>query len=267
MLTCSIGKVTSAIVRKALSGFTFVEFNIPMDSYTDAPKFELTIDNLKQEYVTTGCEVHMQADGKAVAHIVGMLEGQSKWMDFKPLSVESADTSDLLKGMGLKDGPKVKVSFVNLMLSKGQLAIALANMSSKMAFLDFENSRVVYYTDLYKQKPLKVQGIFSRTYSRPPVAGYMGWDSNVNGKYPKDAQTILPFGNYTTVNTSVMEALATNCNEISNIFSDMQCFTATHTCDLGITVMSNLTYDKKVIVAAEEHYDMNDQVTALYYCV
>lgn len=267
MLECSLGKITSAIVRKSLSGFTFVELNIPMASYSDSPKFELTIDDLKSKYKTAGTEVHMQEDGRAVLKITGILESQSEWMDTKPMSVDSADTSDLLKAMGISNGPHVSTTFLNLFLTYGQLAIVLANMSPKTAFIDFEDKAVKYYSELYKQKPLQVSGIFSRMYYRAPIAGFIGWENYTTGYYPKDSQHILSFGQFTNVDQTAMENLIKNCNEISKIFSDMQSFTASHNIDLGTTVVSNLTYDKKIVVAAEEHYDVNSQVTAVYYCV
>jgi hypothetical protein len=36
---------------------------------------------------------------------------------------------------------------------------------------------------------------------------------------------------------------------------------------LGATVLSPLTSDKKVIVAIEQQWDMNDNISAVYYCV
>lgn len=267
MLSCSIGKISSVILRKSLSGYTFVEFNVPLETYTDSPTFDLTIDDTPIKYSMAGCDVHMQEGGKAVLHITGIPESQKKWMDLKPLSVESMEVADFLNAMKLKNGPRISTSFVNLFLTYGQLAIVLANMSPRTAFINFEKGTVEYYADMYKKKPLKVNGVFSRLYTRAPLAGFVGWENYTTGYYPSDAQTVLSFGQFTNVDQSIMENLVKNCNEISSIFSDMQSFTATHTCELGDTVVSNLTYDKKIIVGAEEHYDLNDCVTAIYYCV
>lgn len=267
MLTCSIGKVTSVILRKSLSGLTFVEFNVPMDSYADTPTFDLTIDSLKTAYTVTGCDVRMQDDGKVIAHITGMPKSQMKWLSIHPTSVESMEVAKMLKSMGIDNGPRITTSLVNLFMTDGQLAIVLANMSPQMAFVNFGENRVEYYSELYKTKPLQVKCIFHRLVTRTPMAGYIGWDTSVGGNYPEDAQTILPFGQYTNMDSTALSNLVNNCNSLSGIFSDMQSFTAMHTFELGNTVVSNLTYDKKVIVGAEEHYDVNDCVTAIYYCV
>lgn len=267
MLTCSIGRISGAIIRKSLSGLTFVELNVPISTYSDFKKFDVTIDSLKRTFATSGCEVRMQEGAKTMLHITGMLDSQCHWMDAKPASLDSADVAGYLETLQISNGPHVQTSFINLSLTKGQLAIALANMSSKTAFIDFEKNTAVYYSDLYKKKPIQVTGIFSRMYTRPPMAGYLGWDDGYTANFPRDAQVILPFGQFTNTESVVMENLAENCNSISRIFSDMQSFTASHTCELGDTVISNLTHDKKIIVAAEEHYDENDCVTAIYYCV
>ena len=51
------------------------------------------------------------------------------------------------------------------------------------------------------------------------------------------------------------------------MFSDMQIFTWPAELPVGSTVLSPLTYDKKVIVAVEEQWDVNDNVVAAYYCI
>ena len=89
----------------------------------------------------------------------------------------------------------------------------------------------------------------------------------VTGSYPDDAQVILPFGQFTNIDQSSMENVVNNCNEIAKLFGDMQMFTYSQKLELGSTVMSQLTYDKKVVVASEEHYDVNSNLASIYYCV
>lgn len=267
MLECDLGKIDEVIVRKALSGYTFVEFAVPMATYSDSPKFALTVGDVKQEYKMVGSEVYMHVGEKTQVKISAILSSQEKWLNTQPTSVESAEAAEILKGLGLGNGPKLPVTLLNLFLNNGQLAILLSNMSPKTAFVDFEKNAVVYYSGLYKQKPVVVNVPFRRLYGRAPIAGYIGWENLVTGSYPDDAQVILPFGQFTNIDQSAMENVVNNCNEIAKLFTDMQVFTYSQKLELGSTVMSQLTYDKKVVVASEEHYDVNSNVTAVYYCV
>lgn len=267
MLECDLGKIDEVIVRRALSGYTFAEFAVPMATYSDSPKFALTVDDVKQEYKMVGSEVYMHVGEKTQVKVSALLSSQEKWLNTHPMSVESAETAEILKGLGLKNGPKIPITLLNLFLNDGQLAILLSNMSPKTAFVDFEKGEVVYYSDLYKQKPVVVNVPFRRLYGRPPIAGYIGWENLVMGSYPDDAQVILPFGQFTNIDQSSMENVVNNCNEIAKMFGDMQVFTYSQKLELGSAVMSQLTYDKKVVVASEEHYDVNSNLASIYYCV
>lgn len=267
MLECSLGKIDEVIVRRALSGYTFVEFVVPMASYSDSPKFNIAIENVKQEYKMVGSEVFMHVGEKTQVKISAILESQAKWLNSQPSSVESAEVAEILKGLGLDNGPKIPITLLNLFLNNGQLAILLSNMSPKTAFVDFETNKVVYYSDLYNHKPTVVNVPFRRLYGRAPIAGYIGWENLVTGSYPDDAQVILPFGQFTNIDQSAMENVVKNCNAIATLFGDMQIFTYSQKLELGSTVMSQLTYDKKVVVASEEHYDVNSNLVSIYYCV
>lgn len=267
MLECSLGKIEGAVIRKALSGYTFAELQVPMDNYSDSPKFTLTVDSVKTEYKTVGSEVYMHPGEKVQVKVSAIKADQDKWLEPNPLSVESMEASEILKGLGIENGPKIPITLLNLFLNKGQLAVVLSNMSPKSAFVDFESGRVAYYSELYKQKPTQVQVPFRRMYGRAPIAGYIGWESLVSGVFPDDTQVVLPYGQFTNIDQSTMENLMNNCNEISKMFSDMQIFTWAAELPVGGTVLSPLTYDKKVIVAAEEQWDVNDNVVAAYYCI
>lgn len=267
MLQCSLGNLETTVVRRALSGYTFVEFTIPVDAYTDSPKFTLTIGNLESEYRMVGSEVYMHPGDRTVVRVSGMLGSQEKWLSARPRSVESSKASELLKGMGISNGPDVPVTLLNLALNDGQLAILLANMSPKTALVDFEDNTVKYYSELYRQRPVQVKTPFRRLYGRAPVAGYIGWDTSVTGAYPDDTQATLPFGQSVNMDGSLLKNALDNCNALARAFSDMQMFTYPQELGLGTTVASELTYDKKVIVAAEEHYDANSNVSAVYYCI
>lgn len=267
MLECSIGKIEGAVIRRALSGYTFIELNVPVDSYSDTPTFTVAVDGVSTKYKQVGGEVYMHPGEKTVVRVSGILESQYKWLETNPISVESMDVSEILKGLGIANGPKSIITFLNLFLNKGQLAIFLANTTAKQAFVDFEKESVVYYTDMYKQKPTQYQVPFRRMIGRPPIAGYVGWDSLVTSSYPDDSQAILPFGQYTNMDSSVMANVVANCNAIAQLFSDMQMFTFSESLGLGSAVLSPLTYDKKVLVATEEQWDAMDNVVSINYCI
>lgn len=267
MVECSIGHIDGAIRRRALSGYTFAEINVPMENYNDSPKFTLTIDKHTVEYKIVGSEVFMQAGSKTIVKISAIKADQEKWLEVVPSSVEEADIKDLLKGLEIEDGPSLQVSnLLNLFLTKGQYALMLANMTPKNAFIDFEKQKVVYYSELYKQKAQVIQVPFRRIYSRVPMAGYFGWEETASGYFPNDAQTIIPFGQFNNMDKTTIDNLVTNCNDIAKMFSDLQVFTWPEELELGTTVLSPLTMDKKVIVAVEEQWDSQTPLNA-YYCI
>lgn len=266
-IECSLGRIDGAVIRRSLSGYTFVELAVPMDTYNDSPKFTLTLDNRKVEYKIVGSEVYTQPGEKTIVKVSGIRSDMERWLEVCPLSIDSAEAGEILNGMNIKDGPNIPVTLLNLFQTKGQLAITLANMSAKTAFVDFEKGAVRYYSELYKQKAIRITNPFRRIYSRVPMAGYVGWDNLVSGSFPDDAQVILPFGHYNNVDENAMGNLANNCNEVAKLFSDMQIFHWSQPLALGTPVLSPLTMDKKVVVAVEEQYDDMDNLVAMYYCV
>jgi len=267
MLECSLGKIDGVVRHKALSAYTFVEFTVPVETYSDAPVFSMTIDNVTDDYEVLASEVYMRPGDKTVVKITAIRSGQRSWFDTYPVSVDSAEAATILNSLGISNGPQVPVTLLNLFLTRGQLAIVLANMSPKTAFVDFSENKVLYYSDMYKQKPTQVQVAFRRIYSHAPIAGYVGWEQLVTGVFPKDTQVVLPFGQFGNVDQVTMENLMNNCNDISKLFSDMQIVTLPYELPLGSTVLSALTHDKKVIVAIEEQWDAQDNVLAACYCV
>ena len=176
-----------------------------MDSYSDSPKFTLTVDHVQMEYKTVGSEVYMHPGEKVQVKVSAIRADQEKWLEPSPLSVESMEASEILKGLGLVNGPKIPITLLNLFLNKGQLAVTLANMSPKSAFVDFESNAVVYFSELYKQKPTQVQVPFRRMYGRAPIAGYIGWDSLVSGVFPDDTQIVLPYGQFTNIDQTTRQ--------------------------------------------------------------
>lgn len=267
MLTCTLGKIDSVIIRKAFSAYTFAEFTVPMESYSDSPTFSLTVDNITTDYKIVGSEVYMKPGDKTVVRVNAIPSSQEKWMEVFPFSVDSAEASDILKSLGISGGPNIPITLLNLFLNRGQASIVLANLSPKTAFVDFSEEKVVYYSDLYKKKAMQLSASFRRLYSRVPLAGYIGWDSIVTGSFPDDAQYIAPLGHFDNIDETTMQNLLNNCNEIARLFSDMQVFTQSTDIPLGTTVLSSLTYDKKVVVAAEEQWDINDNMITAYYCI
>ena len=267
MISCTLGRIDGAVVRSALSGFTFAEVTVPVELYSDTPEFMLTTDHMERQYKVMGSEVYMRAGEKTVVRVSAILSEQEKWLRTTPRSYDSAEVADVLKGLGIKGGPKMKVSLLNLFLTDGQLAILLANMSTKEAFVDFVSGEVRYYSDLYKQKPLQVPAAFRRIYGRAPIAGYLGWASGNTGVYSDDTQVVLPFGHFDNLDRSVMDNVVNNCNGIAKMFCNMQIFTSSSEMEIGSTVLSPLTNDKLVMVASEMQFDVNGNVTAVYHCV
>lgn len=259
-ITSSLGETSGVTIYRSLSGYTFVTLSVKMATYSDSPTFTLTSDAGVSEYTVVGSETYGSSDGPFL-RVNGLLTKHLKWLDVVPMSLDSAEASDILSGMGIENGPKVPLTLLNLQLTYGQLAVLLSNVSPKTALVDFNEERVVCYSDLYKVKPALIQVPFRRIYSRAPIAGRMGWDTLVSGEFPKNAQTIIPFGNYTNIDETTMGNVTNNCNELSKLFSDMQVFTSNQALDLGSTVLSTLTHDKKVIVAVEE------QDSFVYYCI
>lgn len=268
MISCSIGKINSAIIHKSLSGYTHVDLVVPLYSYSDYPKFDITIDSVKTEYTTVSSEVYMQANGGPVMRVSGILSSQVKWVGLHPTSFENSKVSDILGKMGIENGPNVQTSMLNLFLTDGQLAVVLANMSTNTAFINFDSNRVEYYSDLYKQKPLKITDAFRQVYVQPVGLGSICWDDTANyGNYTTISRTAIPIGRLDNINRIGMDNIVNNFNNITRILSTQQFVTTSYPLDIGQVVVSNLTYDKKVIVACEEHYDSNDELSAIYYCV
>lgn len=265
MITSSLGRITDARVRKSLSGLTTVELVVPLDGYRDSPKFTLTLDGMEAEYTTMDTDILMPASDDVVVHIVGMLSSHEEWSKVKPMSVESAEIATVLKSLGIDNGPRNNITFFNLYHTIGQLSIALANMSPKTAFVDFSNRTVVYYDDMMRATPSSVPSTFRKKYTRTPTVGFVGWDeANVLYGNPSKA---FPLGQFMSLDPVLMQNLADNYNAISSLMSDVQMFTTSSLLGLGSTVVSNMDTTKRLIVAADEHYSFNDDVTVAYYCV
>lgn len=264
MIDCSLGRIDGVIIRKALSGYTFVEFDIPVDSYNDSPKFTLSTDGPTIEYKIVGSEVFMKPGAQTLVKISAIKADQEKWMTTNPASYEDIDVQDVLKGLNIENGPNFKTSLVNLFLNDGQFAIMLANMSAKTAFVDFNKQEVLYYSDLYKQKATIVKAPFRRLYGRPSLAGYLGWEESAVGSYPGDTQEILPFGQFNNLDRLTLDNLVNNCNEINKMCSDLQMFVSPEPFELGTIVLSQLTLDKRMIVAVEEQWDNQTPINTYY---
>lgn len=265
MITCSLGRVTDVHIRKSLSELTSVELVVPMDGYSDSPKFTVTVDGMTYEFITMASDILMPSVDDVVVHITGVLASQAEWTKVKPMSVESAEISNVLKSFGIDNGPKNNITFFNLTHTVGQLSVALANMSPKTAFVDFEKKSVVYYDDMLRESPATVPSTFRKKYTRTPSVGFMGWDST-NTIYGNPAMA-SKLGQFTNVDQTLMQNLVDNCNTLSELMSDIQMFTTMSPLGLGATVVSNMDTTKRLIVAADEHYSGNDNFIAAYYCV
>lgn len=264
MIVCSLGKTNSVRITRALSGLTFCEAAVTVSSYSDSPTFTLSTGGPEEEYSVTGSELYTAQGEEPQLKVTGMLSRQSRWLDPNPCSYDSTKIKDALKNLGIDGGTDTAVTFLSLALTRGQLAITLANMGSSPTLLDFERNTARSYADYYKAKPVNPGASFRRTVGRPPVAAYLGTDEANYADFPEMFQTLLPFGMNTDLDRLSIENLAHNLNALSSLMADLQAFSSSNEYPLGTTVLSPITYDRKVIVASQSDYAENASFHSYY---
>lgn len=265
MIVCSLGKTNSVRITRALSGLTFCEASVTVSAYSDSSTFTLSTGGPEEEYVVTGSELYTTQGEEPQLKVTGMLSSQSQWLDPNPCSYDATKIRDALKNLGIDGGSDTPVTFLSLALTRGQLAITLANMGSEPTFVDFEHNVAKRYADYYKEKPVNPGASFRRTIGRPPVAAYLGTDEANYADFPEMFQTLLPFGMNTDLDRLSIENLARNLNALSSLMADLQAFSSPNEYPLGTTVLSPITYDRKVIVASQSDYAENASFHS-YYC-
>lgn len=265
MIGCSLGDLEQLKVMHSLSGYTFVEIALPLEAYEESDSFAVTTDK-EREFVITSSEAYPAAGGQMVLKATGLLKDHEKYLQIVPKSFEGATPEQVLNSIAIKGGSKEKVSFVNLALTQGQLAILMANMSAKAAFVDFEKASVAYYSDLYKEKAQEAPVKFRRVRSRVPQAGaYLYGDSN-EGVIPEDAMSAIAFDQCVNIPAMSMKHVVENYNELARIFEGMQSFVWDQDLELGACVLSPLLKSKCVVCAREEIWTTRGH-TNIYYAV
>lgn len=263
MIGCSLGEIEQLKVMRALSGYTFAEISLPLEEYNDATVFTLTAGT-EREYLITSSEVYPAAGGQVILKATAILKGQEKYMQVKPASYDDATADSILSSIGLKGGPKGKLTFVNLSLTQGQLAILVANSAAKTAFVDFEEESVKYYEDLYKEKAREVNAKFRRIISRVPQAGAYLYGSTNGGIVPEGATVMVPFGEDLNLPASVMGHFVENYNGLAKLFAGLQSFVWDEDLPLGTCVLSPLTHSKAIVCAAEQMWTTQGHTTVYY---
>lgn len=264
MIVCSLGKANSVRITRSLSGLTFCEATVTLAEYSDAPTFTLSSGDASMEYAVTGSELYTAQGEEPQLKIAGMLSSQAQWLAPNPCSYDGAKIVDSLKALGIDGGADAKATFLSLALTRGQTAIVLANMGPDPAFIDFEKNKAIKYADMYKAKPDKTDASFRRITGRPAVAAYLGTDSSNYADFPDMFQTLLPFGLNTDLDRLSIENLARNLNTLSSLMADLQAFSSPNEYELGSTVISPITYDKKVVVASQSDYAENASFHSYY---
>lgn len=265
MIQCSLGEVEQLKVMRALSGCTFVETSLPLDSYDDATTFTVTTDK-EYEFLLTGSEVYPAAGSQVILKATAVLKDQEEFLQLKPVSFDEATGEKVLGSIGISGGSKEKITLVNLSLTQGQLAILVANATAKTAFVDFEARQVKYYEDLYKEKAVEVPVKFRRIVSRVPQAGAYIYGKSNEGIIPGNATVMIPFGEDLNLPSSVLKHFVENYNSLANLFAGLQSFVWEKDLELGATVLSPLTKSKLVVCAREEVWTAQGH-TSIYYAV
>lgn len=265
MIQCSLGDIEQLKIMRALSGYTFTEVSLPLDAYADTDTFTVTTD-IEREFKITSSEVYPAEESQMILKATAILKDHVPFMEFKPASYNDATVSSILNGLGIKGGTQDKVSFINLFLTSGQLAILLANSTAKTAFVDFETRQALYYEDLYKEKAIESAAKFRRVHSLVPQAGFYLYGGSNEGLLPEGASYIAPFGQDLNLPSPVLKHFAENYNTLAKLFSCMQSFVWEKDLPLGSTILSPLTLTKCVICAVEEVWTVESH-TNIYYAI
>ena len=266
MIQCSLGDIEQLKIMRALSGYTFAEVSLPLDNYVDAETFTITTDR-EYEFRVTSSEVYPAAGGQVIFKATAVLKDQEQFLQLKPSSFgDEATAETILSSVGIAGGSKDRLPLINLILTQGQLAILVANATSKTAFVDFEARQVKYYEDLYKEKAQEVPVKFRRIVSRVPQAGAYIYGGVNEGIIPEDATVMLPFGEDLNMPAAVMKFLMQNYNSLAALFAELQSFVWEKDLELGMAVLSPLTKSKAIVCAREEVWTVQGH-TSIYYAV
>lgn len=187
-------------------------------------------------------------------------------MDHYPISVYNGTLTDQLKILGLSSDLDYKVSFTLLDKTKGQVAIALANMGKSVHFVDFNTKQVLKYATLYKAEPIVVNSVFKVLKSRTQLVGSIGWSDVINMDVPGQITGLVSYGLPTNLSQLNVNYLIANLNELTTLYSELQVFVTSTEIPLGSTIVSPMSNDKRVVVAVTEFWNTTG-CSRQYYCV
>lgn len=249
----------SFIVREALSEYPFYRFTCKVESYTSLEKVTLTAGDKEFEGVLSGMDVSVDATG-ALLYNVGAVDSRCPAFDeVHPISFKDTPIRDMIANYGFKvegDMLTPEMSLLNMTHSDADMVLALANLGSIPAFVDFAELKVLFLSTLYKQDPVEVQAGFQATYSRPVSVGFtLSGTDTVEYGGASAPNVVLEGGRPTARSAGVMRNLVKNYNDLAAMWSRKQMFTtAGQDIPVGSMVVSALTDDKRLIVAKEAVY-------------
>jgi len=243
-----------------------VEVSLPLDSYVDTDTFTITTDR-EYEFRITSSEVYPVAGSQVIFKATAVLKDQEPFLQLKPASFGDEATAETILGsVGIAGGSKEKLSLVNLTLTQGQLAVLIANATARTAFVDFEERRVKYYEDLYKEKAQEAPVKFRRITTRVPQAGAYLYGSANECVVPEGTTAVVPFGEDLNLPASVLKHFVGNYNNLALLFAGLQSFVWEKDLALGTSVLSPLTKVKAIVCAREEIWTTQGH-TSIYYAV
>lgn len=265
MIRCSLGTTLVARVVRALSGYTYCKVSVPVTAYSGEAKFAISVaGGPEMEYTICSTEYYSIRGDEPQLQVLGMLSSQTDWALPCPVSYDGAMVKDALKSLGISGGTDMPVSFMTISLNRAQLAVVLANMGPEPSFVDFERNVALRYSELARKKPINTGISFHLAKGAPVNVAFLSTDTANYAEFPDQFQSVLPFGQAVNLDRQVMANLASNFNELSGMVQDLQSFTSPSEYSLGDTVMSSVTYDRKVIVAAQSDYYENASVHTYY---
>lgn len=250
----------NVIVREALSEYPFYRFTCKADTYTALEKVTITAGDKEYEGTLSGMDISVDGTG-ALLYNAGVVDSACPEFDtVHPISFRDTPISDIIANYGFSiDGAEMlsaEMSLFNMTHSDADMILALANMGSSPAFVDFKNRKIMFLNRLYKQKPVDVLAGFQAMYSRPVSIGYTISDPATalyGGSTAPNA--VLEGGRPISHASGMLRNLAKNYNDLAALWSRKQTFTtAGQDIPVGSMVVSALTDDKRLIVAKEAVY-------------
>lgn len=248
------------IAREALSEYPFYRFTCKADSYTSCEKVKLQAGDKEFEGVLSGMDVSVDANG-ALLYNVGAVDSACPEFDkVHPTSFRDTPIADMIANYGFEiDGADMlsaEMSLLNMTHTDADMVLALANMGSSPAFIDFTNLKVMFLNRLYKQQPIEVLSGFQATYSRPVSVGYTLSEPGSTTYGGHEAPNVVLEGGRPNLRSAgIMRNLVKNYNDLAALWAKKQTFTTTgQDIPVGSMVISALTDDRRLVVAKESVY-------------